>query len=77
MVVAKKFTSADDIIAKIKQSPALMEAIKAMNRVGVDVTAAGKVIDMETDVQKRGSQNEGHSTEESQAYNSPPEKDPF
>lgn len=66
VVVAKTFTSADEIIAQVKQSPELMRVIKAMNGAGIDVTAAGQIIEIDTDVQERGSESEGDSTEKNE-----------
>jgi hypothetical protein len=63
VVITKKFETAGEIIASVKQSPELLKAIMAINAQGIQIEADGQVIDIETDVHKRGSKNGGDSTE--------------
>ena len=67
VVLAKAFQSAEETIKRIRQSPELVRAIKNLTVAGVEVEAEGELIHIETDVQKRGSQNECDSTEKSAA----------
>ena len=63
MVLTKAFESADETIKKIKGSPELIRAFKALQNGGLSIEAGGEVIDIETAVQKTGSENETDSSE--------------
>jgi hypothetical protein len=67
VALTRNFESASEIIANVKESPELAKAILTLQSQGIQVEADGQVIDIETDVQKTGSESEGDSSEKSEA----------
>ena len=63
VALTHSFESADVALAKIKSSPELMRAIKTLRSSGLELEAGGEVIDIETAVQKTGSENAPDSSE--------------
>lgn len=63
-ILVQQFESMDQTRERVSHSPELLKAIGNLQKGGVEVETGGEIIDVETTVQKSGSQNPGVASEE-------------
>jgi hypothetical protein len=63
VIAAKHITSSDELIEKVRNSPALAQTIKALQSRGVQVEADGRLIDVETVAQQTGAESDDDPSE--------------